>query len=85
MNFLDEIFWAKINILPLKIDKKVSKKDFVACGATKHFFFYKSAQFLSDCYEEITFFGNFHRQNKNKKFILSLKKCPFGHFCKKKK
>jgi len=26
--FFAEIFWAKINILPLKIDKKVSKKDF---------------------------------------------------------
>ena len=26
--FFAEIFWAKINILPLKIDKKVSKNDF---------------------------------------------------------
>ena len=62
-NFLDEIS-DKINILPLKIDKKVSKKKSQQTSPPPHFF-EKSAQFLSDCYEEMAFFCNFHRQNKN--------------------
>ena len=57
---------SKNTISRLKSDKMSEKlKNEKSVFFTQTFFFEKSDQFLSDCYEEITFFGNFHRQNKN--------------------